>query len=350
MPNGPVRATIKHIEFYLPEKVLSNADLSAEFPDWPVEKIEEKTGIVERRIAAQGECSSDLGAAAAQKLFATGVCVPSDIDFILFCTQSPDHFLPTTACTLQRRLGIPTTAGALDFNLGSSGYVYGLALAQGLIESGLSKKLLFLTAETYSKFMHPADKSVRTVFGDAGAATLLTAVENSESALGPFVFGTDGSGARDLIVPTGGMRTPRTAESAVSKPDASGNLRSEDNLFMNGGEIFAFTLREVPRLVDQLLERAGRNKDDIGLFVFHQCNKYMLDVLRKRLKIPPERFYVHLQECGNTVSCTLPIALKAAESEGRLKAGDLIMLVGFGVGYSWAGTLVRWLGCPQPLW
>jgi 3-oxoacyl-[acyl-carrier-protein] synthase-3 len=305
-----------------------------------VEKIDDKTGIRERHIAAPEECSSDLAVAAARKLFDSGACRPDEIDFVLLCTQSPDYFLPTTACLVQDRLGIPTTAGALDFNLGCSGFVYGLGLAEGLIASGQARNLLLLTAETYSKFLHPRDKSVRTLFGDAAAATLLTASE--QPSLGPFVYGTDGAGAPNLIVPAGGMRQARTAETAIAKEDDSENLRSQDNLFMAGGEIFNFTLSAVPKSIQALLERASLSFEQIDLFVFHQANRFMLEHLRKRLKIPAEKFQVSMAHCGNTVSSTIPIALKEAQREGRLKDGATVMLVGFGVGYSWGATLLRW--------
>src|SRR3974377_857998 len=166
---------ISAIEYFLPEKTVSTADLSAAFPDWSVEKIDSKTGICDRHVVSAEECSSDLAFAPAQKLFQSGACRPDQIDFAMLCTQSPDYFLPTTACLLQDRLGLPTSAGALDFNLGCSGYIYGLGLAEGLISSGQASNVLLVTAETYSKFMHPRDKSVRTIFGDAAAATLITA-------------------------------------------------------------------------------------------------------------------------------------------------------------------------------
>ena len=337
-----MHASVSAIEYYLPEKTVSTEDLAAEFPEWTVAKIDEKTGIRDRHIAAPGECSSDLAVAAARKLFDSGACQPGEIDYLLFCTQSPDYFLPTTACLIQDRLGIPTTAGALDFNLGCSGFVYGLGLAEGLISSGQASRVLLLTAETYSKFLHVGDRSVRTIFGDAGAATLLVAREAEAPLIGPFVYGTDGSGGPNLIVPTGGMRLPRTAESGVPCEDANGNLRSQDNLFMNGAEIFSFTLAAVPESVDALLKKAGLALLDIDLFVFHQANKYMLEHLRKRLKIAPEKFQLTMGHCGNTVSSTIPIALKHAVLEGRLHPGALVMLVGFGVGYSWGATLVRW--------
>lgn len=337
-------AAIKAIEYYLPEQIVSTADLAAEFPEWSVEKIEAKTGIQERHIAAAGECSSDLAAAAARKLFDSGACNPADIDYILLCTQSPDYFLPTTACVLQDRLGIPTTAGALDFNLGCSGFVAGLGLAQGLVETGQARRVLLLTAETYSKFMHPGDKSVRTIFGDAAAATLVEGVAGrQEAAIGPFVYGTDGAGAQNLIVPSGGMRLHPSAATAEEIHDESGNIRTRDNLFMDGAEIFNFTIRAIPACVNQLLERSGQTADAIDLFIFHQANQYMLEHLRKRLKIPPSRFYLAMKHCGNTVSSTIPIALRHALCDGTLQPGHLVMLVGFGVGYSWAATLVRWI-------
>ncbi len=337
-----MKAVIQAIEYLFPSTAVSNDELAQRFPEWGARKIEEKTGIANRWITDDGECASDLGVAAAQKLFTAGYCKPGDIDFLLFCTQSPDYFLPTSACLMQQRLGIPTSAGALDFNLGCSGFIYGLGLAKALIETSQATNVLLITAETYSKFIHTGDKSVRTIFGDAGAATLVRGVMEGDASVGPFVYGTDGSGARNLIVPVGGMRqrtAPVNDEAAV---DSDGNLRSSTNLYMNGPEIFAFTLRAVPAAVHELLTRSGKKLEEIDLFVFHQANQYMLDHLRKKLKIPAEKFFVNLRESGNTVSCTIPIALKQASEARRVKSGDLVMLVGFGVGYSWGATLVRW--------
>src|SRR5579885_119507 len=286
-----MKAAIRAIEYYLPEKAVTTEQLSAEFPEWSVQKIDEKTGIQARHIAGEDECSSDLAVAAAQKLFASGVCAPRDIDYVLLCTQSPDYFLPTTACLVQDRLGIPTSAGALDFNLGCSGFIYGLGLAEGLISSGQAWRILLITAETYRKFIHHQDRSVRTIFGDGAAATLIGALEaDSAPPLGPFVYGTDGSGGPNLIVPTGAARAPRTAASGCAREDEAGNVRSEDNLFMNGPEVFNFTISAVPQCVSSLLAKAQMDASTIDLFVFHQANRYMLEHLRKRMKIPQERF------------------------------------------------------------
>lgn len=337
-----MRAAIRAIASALPERELTNAGLALEYPGWSVEKIEQKTGIATRHIAAADECSSDLGVRAAEALFATGACSPAQVDYLLFCTQSPDYFLPPTACLVQARLGIPTSAGALEINQGCSGYVYGLGLAQGLIETGQARRVLLITSETYSKFIHPGDRSVRTIFGDGAAATLVEGVpEAPEPWLGPFVYGTDGRGGPNLIVPTGGMRSRRTGV-GPEIVDAQGNSRTEDNLYMNGPEIFTFTLDVVPGCVAELLTRAGKSLDDIDLFVFHQANLYMLEYLRKKLKIPAEKFVIALRGSGNTVSSTIPIALGQAVETGALRPGQTAMLLGFGVGYSWAGTIIRW--------
>ncbi len=333
-------AAITAVEYHLPQKTLSNEELSSEFPDWSIQKIADKTGIDLRHISAEGECSSDLAAAAATKLFEAGVD-RSTIDYVLFCTQSPDYFLPTSACLLQQRLGIPTAAGALDFNLGCSGYVYGLGLAKGLIETGQAARVLLLTGETYTKMLARQDRSVRTLFGDGGSATLVEAVEAGPGArpwLGPFVYGTDGSGARNLIVENGAFRKPVAAAGEISG-DATG---TKPTLFMDGGEIFAFSLTSVPKAVSALLDHAGIGVNDVDLYAFHQANRHMLENLRRKSRIPEDRVLVCLATCGNTVSATIPIALREAQREGRLKRGMTVALVGFGVGYSWGAALCRW--------
>jgi 3-oxoacyl-[acyl-carrier-protein] synthase-3 len=329
-----VFAAIRAVEYHLPERALTNEELARAFPDWGVEKIAAKTGVRRRHLAAPAECASDLAVAAARKLFAGGAVSPEQVDFLLLCTQSPDYFLPATACVLQDRLGLPTAAGALDYNLGCSGFVYGLGLAKGLIETGQAGNVLLLTAETYSKFLRPDDRGVRTIFGDAAAATLVQARPGTAPGglpwVGPFVYGTDGRGKDNLIVAEGAMR------------GRNGEATPAGHLHMNGPEIFSFTLEAVPRAVEGLLARAGLALDAVDLFVFHQANRFMLDHLRAGLRIPREKFVMALEDCGNTVSSTIPIALAEAARRGQLVPGRLVMLVGFGVGYSWAATLVRW--------
>lgn len=331
-----MKAFVKAISYYLPDSILTNEELVKEFPEWTVEKVAGKVGIRERRIAGVNETSADLAFKAGTKLFTEHNINPESVDFLLFCTQSPDYLLPTTACTLQDRLKIPIHAGALDFNLGCSGFVYGLALAKGLIMGRMARNVLLINSETYSKFMHPKDKTNRTIFGDAAAATLIST--NGFAEIGEFNFGTDGSGAENLIVKTGGMRNPVLMKDLEF--DTSGNPRSSDHLFMNGTEIFNFTLEKVPEMVDLTLEENKTSKEEIDLFVFHQANKYMLNFLRKKIRIPEEKFYYYIENVGNTVSATIPIALYEAQRDKRILPGHKVLIAGFGVGYSWAGNML----------
>jgi len=336
------KAAIAAISTHFPSIELTNEQLASEFGgDWTAEKIFEKTGVRSRRIAAPDETASDLGVAAAQKLFASAACAPADVDYLLFCTQSPDYFLPTSACTMQSRLGLRTDAGAIDFNQGCSGWVYGLSLAKSLVEAGTAEKVLLVTGETYSKYINVRDRSVRTIFGDAAAATLVTAVDSDRDLIGPFVFGTDGRGACNLIVPTGGARRPATAEVLPETSDTSGNWRSEANLFMNGPEIFNFTLQSVPKAVAQLLAKTGKAAGDVDFFIFHQANRFMLERLRAKVGIPAEKFWIDMEQIGNTVSSTIPIAWQQAREQGRLRSGAKVMAVGFGVGYSWSAAMAE---------
>ncbi len=332
-------ASLVAVEFHLPRAVVGNEEVARLAPNWTSQKIFEKTGIFERHVAADDECSSDLAFHAAEKLFASGACSRDEIDFVLLCTQSPDYLLPTTACLLQDRLKLRTGIGALDFNLGCSGYIYGLGLAQGLIETGQAGNVLLLTGETYSKFLRKEDVGVRSIFGDAGSATLIRGTESEVPLIGPYVYGTDGQGAANLILKRHSLRLA----CGSPKSDSTGTTASaNDDLSMNGPEIFSFALDAVPRAVNELLKRAQLHRDEIDLFVFHQANEFILNRLQAKLQIPTERFFVALRDFGNTVSSTIPIALHTALAEGRLKSGMRIMLVGFGVGYSWGATLVRY--------
>lgn len=333
-------AHIKDIAIHFPERILGNDELAELYPDWSAKKIFEKTGILERRIASENETASDLAFHAAKKLFDHGCVTADDVDFIILCTQAPDYILPTTACILQDRLGIASSAGAVDINLGCSGFVYGLSIAKGLIETGVARCVLLLTADTYSKYINPLDKSVRTLFGDAAAATAVVASDTSQAFIGPFVFGTDGKGAGNLMVEAGLFRNPKSCYTSIEHQDNSGNVRSNENLFMNGAEVMAFSLREVPKAVDALLMKSGQSLDQIDFFVLHQANRFMLDTLRKKLKVSEEKLPVLMHDCGNTVSSSIPIALFKMREQGRLIKGQQLMLIGFGVGYSWGACLI----------
>lgn len=332
-----MKAYIKAISYYLPERVVTNEELVTDFPEWTVDKIASKVGVNQRHVAAEGETATDLAVKAAEKLFVDNSGIGRDeIDFVLLCTQSPDYFLPSSACIIQDRLGIPTTCGAFDFNLGCSGYVYGLAVAKGLIVAGIAKSVLLLTAETYNKYLHPRDKGNRTIFGDAATATVVATEGFAE--IGEFALGTNGAGADNLIVKTGAMRYPEKADDL--RYDENGNPESSDHLFMSGTAIFTFTQKNVPAVVRQTCEKNNLLPDDIDLYVFHQANKYMLDFLRKKIKISEEHFYVNMADKGNTVSNSIPIALSDAATENRLHGK--VLVCGFGVGYSWGGCVLSY--------
>lgn len=329
------KAYIKAVDYYLPERVLTNDQIAQNFPEWSAEKVASKVGITERHLSGENETAADMAFQAAEKLFAANDGFREQVDFLLLCSQSVDYKLPSSSCILQHRLGLKTDCGAFDFNLGCSGYEYGLAVAKGLIVSGIAKNVLLLTAETYTKYIHPEDKGNLTIFGDAATASLISTEGFAE--IGEFVLGTDGSGAENLIVRTKGARNPNVT-GKVSE-DANGTPQWDDHLYMNGGAIFNFTSDAVPAMTEQLLKKENLCQDDIDLWVFHQANKYMINYLRKLMSIDKDKFYVYMDKVGNTVSSTIPIALTEAKREGRLKGN--ILLAGFGVGLSWGGTVLH---------
>ncbi len=324
-------ASIGPIATHFPERIETNEFLESENPTWDMSVIGSKTGIHSRHIAAPDECSSDLGVKAAEKLFAEYDVAPESIDYLLFCTQTPDYVLPTTACLIQDRLGLRNNIGAIDFNLGCSGYVYGLSLAEGLINSGAANRILFVTAETYSKLIDKSDRSLRTIFGDAATATLIES--RDEATLKAFEFGTDGSGADTLFSNEGGFR------GCEQRIQPRGRKRWKSPLYMDGPSLISFTVGKIPGLVNDICERAEVSKDELGYYLFHQATFKMLDQLRIALDLTEERLPIMIEEIGNTVSCTLPILIQQMRDQRKLEAEKPNLLVGFGVGWSWAGCV-----------
>lgn len=330
-------AFIKAISYYLPRKVVTNEDLLKDFPEWSVDKVAAKVGVNSRHVAGENETAGDMAEQAAKKLFDEYKIDPTSIDFLMLCTQSPDYFLPSTACLLQDKLGIPTSAGAFDYNLGCSGCIYGMALAKGLIAAGIAKNVLLLTAETYNKYLHPSDKSNRSIFGDGAAACLISTDGFAE--IGEFSLGTDGSGADKLIVNTGAARCKQPT--GKFDTDAEGHTKFDDYLYMDGGGIFNFTLDAVPAMMQDILAKNNIDKDSVDYYVFHQANKFMLNTIRKVCLLPKEKFYVNLEKTGNTVSSTVMIGLKQCLEAETITTGMKVMVSGFGVGLSWGGTILH---------
>lgn len=333
-----MNAYIKAISYYVPETIVSNEEIVKDFPDWSEQKISVKIGIKQRYISRE-LTAGDMAEKAANKLFEEYNIDRSTIDTIILCTQSPDHFLPTTACILQDKLNLPTNVAAFDFNLGCSGFVYGLGIAKGLISAGIAKNILFLTSESYNKYIHPKDRGNRALFSDAAAATLIST--NGILNINDFVFGTDGKGAKNLIVENGCSRHPD--KSGIEIDPENEVLQSPDYLYMNGSEIFNFTLEVVPLLTEQVLARNNLKQEDIDIFIFHQANKHMLKFIRQAISIPEEKFYMCLEDFGNTISSTIPIAIYHALKNKDIKSGNTIMIAGFGVGYSWGGVVLNFI-------
>lgn len=320
---------ISEIAYYLPERILDNDMLAAEFPDFSAKKIEKKVGIRKRHLISPGETIADMAVKAAEKVLAG--YDRAKIDFLLLCTQSQDYLLPGTSSIIQHRLGLPATIGAFDYNLGCSGFVYGLAVAKGLLAGGIASHILLITAESYSRYLAPDDKGNRSIFGDAAAATILE--HDGAFAIGEFALGTDGLGAENLIVKAGGGKS-RAEAGPLEYP----------RLYMNGPEIFNFTIEAVPTLVHTALQRNQLQLCDIEHFVFHQANRYMLSYLREKIGIDDKRFHIELAETGNTVSSTIPILLADLQSRHVFVPKERILIAGFGVGYSYGATILTFCG------
>lgn len=327
-------AYIKAISYYLPQEVVDNKQLEIDLGE--VEMTAKTIGVETRRKADIEETASDLAVKAAKKLFEEHNIAPDSIDFLIYCTQSPDYFMPSSSCIIQNRLGIPTTAGAFGYDLGCSGYVYGLAIANSFVESGLANNVLILTADTISKYLHPKDKN-RLLFGDASSATLIA--KEGIAKIGNFERGTDGSGFEHIIIRNGGNR--HRGLTGNSWADENGNTHYDDNFDMDGEKVFSFTVERIPLLIQNCLEKNSISKEDVDFFVFHQANKYMLNTLRKLNKLPKEKFFVDLTETGNTTSSTVPIGLVRSLETGNIQKGMNVMVAGFGVGLSWAATILK---------
>ena len=322
-----MEAYIKYISYYLPPIKLSNEDIAAKFPEWDSDKIIQKIGIKNRNISNKNQFTSDIASEAVNNLCVEYNIDKTDIDYLIVCTQSPDYFLPTTACIVQHKTGLSTNCAAIDINQGCSGYIYGLSLAKGLIVSKVAKNVILVTAEMYSKHIHEKDKGNRSIFGDAASATLVS--HDGMYRIGEFTLGSDGSGFENLIVKNGAIKNVKTAQ--TDEP-------SDNNLFMNGPEIFNFTSKAVPELIFKNLEKNKESIESVDNFIFHQANTFMLEYLRKKINIPVGKFLIDMEDYGNTVSSTIPIALK-----NRIKQSikeSKLLLAGFGVGYSWGAVVI----------
>ncbi len=331
---------IRQIEYYLPDRIITNDDLQAIHPEWDIQKIGEKSGVFKRHIAAEQETAFDLARNAVEKLLLNAKLSKDDIQGILFCTQSPDYIMPSNAFLIHKHFGFANNVWAFDFNLACSGYVFGLSIARGMMETHLAENILFINADTYSKFIHPNDRSTQVLFGDAAAASIISKEDNR--GIIDISLASSGKDYESFYIPAGGCRLPKSERTAEIVSDHSGNLKSAENIQMNGFAVWQFISRVVPVQIIDLLRKNKLELSDIDFFGFHQASKLTLDSLVKALKIDPNKVYTNMDRVGNTVSASIPIALKDAELEGKLKRGDLVLLSGFGVGLSYGSLIMKY--------
>jgi 3-oxoacyl-[acyl-carrier-protein] synthase-3 len=315
---------ISAIDYYLPEKIITNEFLHDQC-GIDSNFLENKIGIKERRASAPDEKTSDLAVAAGHKLLSHCAIDKKEIDFLLVCTQNPDYRIPGIAGIIQHRLGLPQSCFAFDVNLACSGFVYSLAIAGNFLRNETARHALIIMAEEYTKTIDYKDRATAGLFGDGAAASLIEPCDNGFGYI-DGVFGTDGSGADRLTLPNSGI---------VIDPD------KRSSLFMDGQEIFKFAVRVVPQSMSALLDKNGLKPDAIKYFIFHQANQYMLNELKRRMKLTDEQVVIDFKFCGNTVASSIPIAFKNLVDKNRVTSGDLLVFCGFGGGLSWGSILYR---------
>ena len=329
-----MNSKIGYLEYYLPNKVVTNDDLSNELDGFKVDKAL-RIGIKQRHIASPEQTSVDLAYQVGKQILYS--FDKDKIDYLIFVTETGDYRLPNSANILHERLGLKKSAGSIDIIQGCTGLPYALGLAKGLISANMVSNVLILIADAYSKIIHPKDKVLRTIFGDAGSGLIVS--KSDKPKIHNFVYGTDGSGKDNLIVKNGGLKNPidPLAQDIVY---GSGNVYNDNHLYMNGPGVFEFTNSVVPDLIQDTLDKNNVTRDDIDMFIFHQANESMLDVLRQKSNIPKFKFYCDISDIGNTVSSSLVIALKRCLDNNIVNYGDKILIAGFGVGLSWAGVVI----------
>jgi len=331
---------INQIEYYLPEKIVTNKDLALENPDWEVEKIEQKSGVKRRHIAGENETALNLAIKAVEKILSTGSILKEEINGIVFCTQSSDYIMPSNSFLIHKYFNFSEDVWAFDYDLACSGYIYGLAIARGFISTNLAKNVLLITSDTYSRYINPKDRATSVLFGDGAAASILC--EDDGRGVLDIILSSKGENFDVFYIPAGGCKTPKSDRTKQVSVDHSGNIRNLENIHMNGFAVWQFISKKVSEQINKLLKRNHLTIDDIDLFIFHQASKLTIDSLVKTLGIDKAKVFMNIECVGNTVSSSIPIALKDAEINSKLKNGDLVLLSGFGVGLSWGSSIMRY--------
>jgi len=331
---------IEGIGYSLGALTVTNDQLQAENPHWDMSKTIERTGVSSRPIAAEGETALDLAMQASADVFRRLDIGAGDIDALIFCTQTPDHVLPPNSVLLHGRLGMLPSVMAFDITHACSGFVYGLGIARSLVMSGTARRVLVVTADTYSRLVHPLDRSIRPLFGDGAAATIVSAQQPRLRVIDAS-FGTSGKNAERFIVKNGGARHASTADGPPAEPDRSGRVYSDDHIRMDGIGVLSFFNNTVPTAVREMLGKHALAVADISLFVFHQASRLALDGIARALQIPEQKMVVDMEDTGNLVSASIPVVLAKLIDRGVVTEGQTIVLCGFGVGLSWATVLIQ---------
>lgn len=332
-----MKSEIAAVSYYLPGKILTNEELADLNKNTSAGELFKRTGVKERRILDRSILPSDFALASFRNFLQQHPKIdPNEIDFLIHCSEGTDYRSPCTAAVIQHKCGLTKSTGAFDLSLSCSGYVYGLLLASSLIESKQAHNVLFIAQGVPSWVVHEEETEMRALFGDASSCTLIRSA--SHERIGNFVTGTDGAGEHALYVDRSSGNHPLDEK-----------WFGEENNFcflpygrmkMNGVDIFSFSLSVVPGLVAGTLEKNGLTENDIDLFIFHQANAFMLETLRKKMKIPVERFVISMEKTGNTVSASIPVCLSQCILSGRAQKGNKILIAGFGAGFSWAATVI----------
>tara|TARA_B110000483_G_scaffold242641_1_gene329137 strand:+ start:1360 stop:2364 length:1005 start_codon:yes stop_codon:yes gene_type:complete len=322
-------ATISKVSYYLPKTKFSNLEY---YKSDKIKKIIKKVGIDNKFIASANQTAVDLASSCLKEFFKDNEKLKKKINFLIYCTQSPEFFLPSGSSIIQKEIFKGHNIGAIDINLGCSGYVYSLSIAKALVESKTYKNVLIVTSETYSKFINRKNIGVAAIFGDGASATL---IDSSKNEIFKFDQGTDGSGYLDLIVPGSGLgEIPKKAKKNLGK-------FKDHQLYMNGPAMFNFAINEVPKSIIKTLIKNKMKLENIDFFILHQANQYMLETIRDKLKISEKKFYINLENVGNTTSSSIPISIYRAVKEKKLKKNMKVLLCGFGVGFSWSSCIIK---------
>jgi len=322
--------------FYMPEKVLTNKELEKTV-DTTDEWIQTRTGIKERRISAEGQTTSDLGAKAALDALADAGLKPEDVDLIVTCTLSPDTIFPSTSCLIQKKIGAGRAA-CFDLESACSGFNYGLIFAESYIRTGMYDTVLLIGAEQFSKILDWTDRNTCVLFGDGAGAVVLRPARSQDRGIIAHEIGADGNGAELLMMPGGGSRNPASLQTIENKMHY---------LKMNGKEIYKFATKTMVDIVQKVMLKAGMTENDITILVPHQANIRILQHVAERLGLAGDRVFINVHKYGNTSAASIPIALCEAVREKRIKDGDVVAFVSFGAGLTWGAAVMRWEGKAQ---